>query len=91
MFIVEAEMTLLMSAAVTEPKVKARKLHARILTESMFMSAPIFEAEMSMGSMPLLEAEMSLSMPAAVAEPEYEGLAIAEPEGKARKLRAGHA
>jgi hypothetical protein len=55
------------------------------------MPAPIFEADMSMGSMPLLESEMSLSMPVAIVEPKDEGLAIAKPEGKARKLRAGHA
>ena len=77
-----------MPAAVAEPEGQARKHHVRRL---MSMSSPIFEAEMSMRSMPLLEADIYLSIPVGIAEPEDEGLAIAGPEGKARKLRAGHA
>jgi hypothetical protein len=40
---------------------KARKLTSRRLTESMSMSAPIYESEFSMSS-PIFEAEFSASM-----------------------------
>ena len=80
-----------MSAPIFEAEMSLSIPSLRRLTESISMSAPIFEADMSMGSMPLLESEMSLSIPVAIVEPKDEGLAIAKPEGKARKLRAGHA
>ena len=73
-------------------------LNARRLWESMSMSAPIFEAEMSMGSMPLLDSEPvrrrlteSVSMSTPIFEAEMSlsiPAAVAEPKGKARKLHA---
>ena len=70
-------------------------LNARRLTESMSMSAPIFEAEMSMGSMPLVDSEpvrrrltesMSMSTPIFEAEMSMGSLPLFDSEPVRRRL-----
>ena len=64
-FIVPSEFSMstpILEAEMSMPVLgKARKLTSRRLTESMSMSAPIYESEFSMSS-PIFEAEFSASM-----------------------------